>query len=69
MLVLARRLSERILIGNDIEIIISDIRENNKGEMVVDLAFKAPRHIKILRHENYLKDLRKNGSTIRNQSQ
>ena len=68
MLVLARRLSERILIGKDIEILVADIRENNKGEMVVDLAFKAPKHIKILRHETYLKDLKKNGFKNRNQS-
>ena len=68
MLVLARRLSERILIGKDIEILVADIRENNKGEMVVDLAFKAPKHIKILIHETYLKDLKKNGFKNRNQS-
>ena len=71
-LVLARRLNERILIGDDIEILIADIRENRDGELVVDVAINAPKpKYKILKHETYLKDLKgfkKNGPTARNQS-
>lgn len=66
-LVLSRKLNEKILIGSDIEILIADIRENSRGEPVVDIALKAPREIKILKEETYLGDL-KNGLDIRNKS-
>ena len=58
-LVLSRYLNERIKIGDNVEILISDIREDKKGELVVDIAIDAPREIKILKKETYLKDLRK----------
>lgn len=66
-LVLSRRLNEKILIGPDIEILIADIRENSRGEPVVDIALKAPKNIKILKQETYLGDL-KNGFNTRNKS-
>ncbi|MCL2155751.1 MAG: carbon storage regulator CsrA [Leptospirales bacterium] len=48
MLVLARRLNESIMIGDDIEIIIIDI----KGDQV-KLGVKAPRKITVHRKEIY----------------
>lgn len=67
-LVLARRLNERILIGDDIEIIIADIRRTREDEYIVDLAIKAPKHVKIMKKETFLKDKAENGNSIRNQS-
>ncbi len=46
MLVLARRVDERILIGDDIEVIVVEIE---KGK--VRLGIIAPREIKVLRDE------------------
>ncbi|MCL1864424.1 MAG: carbon storage regulator CsrA [Spirochaetes bacterium] len=48
MLVLARRLNESIMIGDDIEIIVIDI----KGDQV-KLGIKAPRKITVHRKEIY----------------
>jgi carbon storage regulator len=48
MLVLARRLNESIMIGDDIEIVIIDI----KGDQV-KLGIKAPRKITVHRKEIY----------------
>lgn len=67
-LVLSRRINERILIGLDIEILVADIRENEDGHAIADIAIKAPKDVKILKRETYLKDLRNNGTTIRNKS-
>lgn len=48
MLVLARRLNESIIIGDDIEIVVIDI----KGDQV-KLGIKAPRKITVHRKEVY----------------
>jgi len=64
-LVLSRRINEKILLGSDIEIIVADLRKDKKGELVVDIAIKAPKEIKILKEETYLGDL-KRGAIIRN---
>ena len=64
-LVLSRRIAESIKIGDDIEIFVADI---NKAEGKVDLAISAPKDIKILKKETYLKDLSNNGLSTRNKS-
>lgn len=46
MLVIKRKVSESILIGDDIEIIISEINQDK-----VKIAINAPSHIKITRKE------------------
>ena len=61
-LVISRRTSERLIIGNDIEILISYI-----GKDRVDLAIKAPKDIQIQRKCSQLEE-EKNGSTIRDKS-
>ena len=52
-LVISRRLNERITIGEDIEILISDI---NVLEGKVDIAIAAPKNISIKRKETHLKE-------------
>lgn len=47
-LTLTRRLDEKILIGNDIEIVVAAIRRDK-----VRLAIKAPRHVSVHREEVY----------------
>ena len=49
MLVLARKLNESIMVGDDIEIVIIDI----KGDQV-KLGLKAPKNVKVHRKEVYL---------------
>lgn len=46
MLVIKRKVSESILIGDDIEIIISDISQDK-----VKIAINAPKEIKVIRKE------------------
>lgn len=46
MLVLSRKVGEKIMIGDDIEVVVVDIRGNK-----VRLGFKAPKSVKILRTE------------------
>lgn len=46
MLVISRKVSESIMIGDDIEIIVSEISSDK-----VKLAVKAPKNIAIMRHE------------------
>lgn len=48
MLILARKVNERIMIGDQIEISIVDI----KGDQV-KLGISAPRNVKVFRHEVY----------------
>ena len=60
-LVISRRTNERILIGDDIEILISDV-----GKDKVDLAIKAPKHIQIKRKCTHFEE--ENGNTTRDKS-
>jgi len=46
MLVLARKKDEAILIGDDIEIIVTEISEDK-----VKIGINAPKHMKVLRKE------------------
>lgn len=46
MLILTRKINERILIGGDIEIVVTEIRPNR-----VSLAISAPESVQILRSE------------------
>lgn len=48
MLVLTRKINEAIMIGDDIEIAVVDI----KGDQV-KLGIRAPRDVKVYRHEVY----------------
>ena len=48
MLILARKVDERIVIGGDIEISVVDIRGDQ-----VKLGISAPRHVKVYRREVY----------------
>lgn len=52
MLVLTRRLNESILIGEDIEIQIVQVRGSG-GQAVVRIGISAPRHVTVLRKEVY----------------
>lgn len=60
-LVVSRHTGERIIIGEDIEILVSDI---NHLENKVDLAIKAPRSLKISRRDTHAKEIY--GSSNRN---
>lgn len=51
MLYLSRRISESVIVGEDIEIVIDNITHMPNGEFKVSLGFKAPRHIAIDRSE------------------
>ena len=53
-LVISRRVSERIMIGPDIEIMVSDIVGGK-----VDIAIKAPKRIRIHRKESYMEEEKK----------
>jgi len=46
MLVLARKKDEAILIGNEVEIIVTEISEDK-----VKIGIKAPKHMKVFRKE------------------
>ena len=48
MLVLTRRVNEAIMIGDEIEIAIVDIKSDQ-----VKLGIRAPRNVKVFRHEVY----------------
>ena len=48
MLVLSRKANESLVIGDDIEVIVLEIREGN-----VKLGIKAPREISVHRNEIY----------------
>lgn len=51
MLILTRRSNESIMIGENIEIIVSSIQGDR-----VKLAIKAPNHVKVHRREIFLKE-------------
>lgn len=67
-LVLARRINDKILIDREIEIMVSDIYKDKKGNLVADIAVKAPKKMKIMKQETYLGDLNKNEHKSRNKS-
>ena len=67
-LILSRRLNERIKIGKDVDLLITDIYKNADGELVVDIGLTGPKEVKFLRQENYLQDLKKNGTNTRYKS-
>jgi len=48
-LIISRKITERLFIGDDIEIMVTDVRG---GE--IDLAIKAPKHVKINRKKSYM---------------
>jgi carbon storage regulator len=52
MLVLTRRLNESILIGDEIEIQVVQIRGSG-DQAVIRLGIKAPKHVTVLRKEVY----------------
>lgn len=62
MLVLARRLNESIIIGDDIEVVIIDI----KGDQV-KLGIKAPKMISVHRKEIYEEIQQENIAAMRSQ--
>lgn len=64
-LVISRRVGERILLNDNIEIFISDIYRTRDGNLKVDIAIDAPRNVKILKKETHMQDL-KNGLKHRN---
>lgn len=66
-LVISRRMSERIQIGNDITILISDITLDNKGQSKVDVAIDAPKEYDIKRRVTHLEE-QNNGPKFRNKS-
>ena len=63
MLILTRKIHERIVIGDDIEVSIVDI----KGDQV-KLGIRAPRHVKVYRQEVYEAVQRENRMAARRRS-
>lgn len=53
MLILTRRIGEKLLIGDDIEVVVLDVNRNQ-----VKVGIKAPRDLTVLREELYIKDRR-----------
>ena len=51
MLILTRRIGEKLLIGDDIEVVVLDVNRNQ-----VKLGIKAPRDMTVLREELYIRD-------------
>ena len=63
-LIISRRISERIMIGDDIEIMISDIDDGK-----VDIAINAPKKFSIKRKGTHVEELKRdNGDNIRHKS-
>lgn len=48
MLVLSRKLNESVMIGDDVEVVVLDVKEG-----VVKLGIKAPREVSVHRQEIY----------------
>lgn len=58
-LVISRKVAERIRIGKDIEILVSDIQHKK-----VDIAINAPKSMKILRLKTHIEEEKeKNGNS------
>lgn len=53
MLILTRRIGEKLLIGDDIEVIVLDINRNQ-----AKIGIKAPRELTVLREELFIRDKR-----------
>ena len=51
-LVISRKVGDRILVGDDVEILIAEISENK-----VDVAVKAPKNWKIQRQVNHITEV------------
>jgi len=51
MLILTRRIGEKLLIGDDIEVVVLDVNRNQ-----VKVGIKAPREMTVLREELYIRD-------------
>tara|TARA_B110000967_G_scaffold186660_1_gene207936 strand:- start:186 stop:362 length:177 start_codon:yes stop_codon:yes gene_type:complete len=51
MLILTRRIGEKLLIGDDIEVVVLDVNRNQ-----VKVGIKAPRDMTVLREELYIRD-------------
>ena len=67
-LVISRRVSERIQIGNDIIILISDITLDDEGRSKVNVAIDAPRELAIKRCSTHLEEQSQCGPKHRNKS-
>jgi len=61
MLVLSRKVNERILIGNDVEVVLVEIRGNK-----CRIGIEAPKHIKVHRQEVYVAIERANQAAAQN---
>lgn len=53
MLILTRRIGEKLLIGDEIEVVVLDVNRNQ-----VKVGIKAPSDITVLREELYIRDKR-----------
>ena len=53
MLMLTRRIGEKLLIGDNIEVVVLDVNRNQ-----VKVGIKAPRDMTVLREELYVRDKR-----------
>ncbi|MDA8694139.1 carbon storage regulator CsrA [Pseudomonadales bacterium] len=53
MLILTRRIGEKLLIGDNIEVVVLDVNRNQ-----VKVGIKAPRDMTVLREELYVRDKR-----------
>lgn len=53
MLILTRRIGEKLLIGDEIEVVVLDVNRNQ-----VKVGIKAPRDLTVLREELYIRDKR-----------
>lgn len=67
-LVISCKLSERIQIGKDIIILISDITLDSTGQAKVDIAIDAPRELNIKRHSTLLQEQNPNGPKFKHKS-
>jgi carbon storage regulator len=53
MLILTRRIGEKLFIGDEIEVVVLDVNRNQ-----VKIGIKAPRELTVLREELFVKDKR-----------